>query len=144
MKIGIVSLYGNPLHRGHIEYINASKLRVDYLIAIVNSDKQVKMKGSFPFMTEDHRLFIIQNLKSVDKAFIALDEDKTVASSLRMIRENYPHDELAFYNSGDRNTKNSEPAEVIACRECNIDCVIINLPKIAASSDLIAKCKLLS
>jgi hypothetical protein len=49
---------------------------------------------------------------------------------------------LAFYNSGDRNAKNSESAEVIACRECNIKYVILDLPKIAASSDLIAKCKL--
>jgi cytidyltransferase-like protein len=141
MNISIASGYFNPIHRGHIEYINASKLRGEYLIVIVNSDKQVKMKGSFPFMDEDHRLFIVQNLKSVDQAFIALDEDKTVADSLRIIRENYPHDNLAFYNSGDRNNKNSESAEVIACRECNIEYVILDLPKVAASSDLIAKCK---
>jgi cytidyltransferase-like protein len=136
-QISIVSLYGNPLHRGHIEYINAAKLRGDFLIAIINSDEQVKLKGSKPFMDEDHRLFIVQNLKSVDKAFIALDEDKTVAASLRMIRENYPHDDLAFYNSGDRNTQNSESAEIIACRECNIKYVILEQPKIASSSELL-------
>ena len=140
----IVSGYFNPIHRGHIEYINAAKLRGDFLIAIVNSDKQVKLKGSVPFMDEEHRLFIVNNLKSVDLAFIAQDEDKTVAASLRMIRENFPHDELRFFNSGDRNMINSESAEVIACRECNIKYVILEQPKVASSSDLIAKCKLLS
>ena len=140
----IVSGYFNPIHRGHIEYINAAKMYGDFLIAVVNSDKQVKMKGSFPFMNEDQRLFIVQNLKSVDLAFVALDEDKTVAASLRMIRENYPHDNLAFYNSGDRTAQTSESAEVIACQECNIKYVILDLPKIASSSDLIAKCKLLT
>jgi cytidyltransferase-like protein len=137
----IVSGYFNPIHRGHIEYINAAKMCGDFLVVIVNSDKQVKMKGSFPFMDEDQRLFIVSNLKSVDQAFIAGDEDKTVAASLRMIRENYPRDNLTFYNSGDRNTKTSESAEVIACRECNIKYIILDQPKIASSSDLIKKCK---
>jgi cytidyltransferase-like protein len=140
----IVSGYFNPIHRGHIEYINAAKLRGDFLIVIVNSDKQVKLKGSVPFMDEEHRLFIVNNLKSVDLAFIAQDEDKTVAASLRTIRENFPNDELSFFNGGDRNMINSESAEVKVCKECKIKYVILEQPKVASSSDLIAKCKFLS
>ena len=41
-KIGIVSGYFNPIHRGHIEYINAAKQDCDYLVVIVNNDYQVK------------------------------------------------------------------------------------------------------
>lgn len=144
MVRSIVSGYFNPIHRGHIEYINAAKLRGDFLVAIINSDKQVKLKGSIPFMDEDHRLFIVKNIKAVDLAFIAIDEDKTVAATLRMVRENFPHDKLRFFNGGDRNMVNSESAEVIACKDCDIDYVILDQPKIASSSDLIAKCKLLS
>ena len=138
----IVSGYFNPIHRGHIEYINAAKLRGEYLIVIVNSDKQVKMKGSFPFMDEDHRLFIIKNIKAVDLAFIAQDEDKTVVDSLRMIRKNFPYDRLIFFNSGDREMQNSESREIITCKECNIEYIILDLPKVASSSELIRKANL--
>jgi len=37
-KIGIVSGYFNPIHQGHIEYINAAKDECDYLVVIVNND----------------------------------------------------------------------------------------------------------
>ena len=142
MVKSIVSGYFNPIHRGHIEYINAAKLRGEYLIVIVNSDKQVKMKGSFPFMDEDHRLFIIKNIKAVDLAFIAQDEDKTVVDSLRMIRKNFPYDRLIFFNSGDREMQNSESREIITCKECNIEYIILDLPKVASSSELIRKANL--
>jgi cytidyltransferase-like protein len=49
-KIGIVSGYFNPIHQGHIEYINAAKDECDYLVVIVNNDDQVKLKGSAVFM----------------------------------------------------------------------------------------------
>ena len=135
----IVSGYFNPLHRGHIDYINTAKLRADYLIAIVNSDLQVKLKGSIPFMDEDHRLLIVKNLKSVDLAFVAQDTDKTVSQSLKMIRENFPHDDLLFFNSGDRKENTSEPEEVKTCQNCNIKYVILDLPKVCSSSELISK-----
>jgi cytidyltransferase-like protein len=44
MKISIVSGYFNPIHQNHIKYINSSRLFEDYLIVIVNSDYQVKLK----------------------------------------------------------------------------------------------------
>ena len=62
MHIGIVSGFFNPIHRGHLDYINSSKKLCDYIVCIVNNDKQVLVKGSKLFMDEQHRMIILQNI----------------------------------------------------------------------------------
>jgi D-beta-D-heptose 7-phosphate kinase/D-beta-D-heptose 1-phosphate adenosyltransferase len=139
MKIGIVSGYFNPLHYGHIEYINAAKKECDRLIVIVNSDYQRKLKGSKEFMDEIHRASIIINLKSVDQVLISVDKDKTQCQSLRELRKTYPYDELLFMNSGDRRGENLETSESTVCKELKILEVFLDLPKIHSSSELLKK-----
>ena len=77
-KAIIVSGYFNPIHKGHLEYINNAKAMADELFVIVNSDHQRALKGSKEFQKEDERLFIVQNIKAVDKAIISIDKDRTV------------------------------------------------------------------
>ena len=62
MKIAIVSGYFNPLHVGHLDYMGSAKELADKLIVIVNSDYQVTLKGSTPFMREEDRIRIIKSL----------------------------------------------------------------------------------
>lgn len=136
---GIVSGYFNPLHKGHLEYIHAAKIQCDYLIVIVNNDAQVKLKGSTSFLDEDHRCFIINSLRDVDEAMVAIDEDKTVCRSLAQIKKCYPNDDLEFYNSGDRApVENAESVEIEICRKNQIKYVAILLPKVYSSSILLA------
>ena len=66
-KVIIVSGYFNPIHKGHIEYLNLSKQKGDLLIVIVNNDVQRKLKGSKEFMFEKERALIVSNIKVVDK-----------------------------------------------------------------------------
>ncbi len=139
MKIGIVSGYFNPLHAGHVEYINAAKKECDKLIVIINSDYQRKLKGSKEFMDESHRSFIVNNLKSVDETFISIDQDKTQCSTLRYFRDLYPNEELKFMNSGDRKGENLVTAESNVCKELKILEIILDLPKIYSSSELLKK-----
>lgn len=135
MIVGIVSGYFNPLHQGHIEYINAAKYNCDELIAIINNDKQVKLKGSQPFMDERHRAFIVANLKFVNRTFISVDTDQTVCESLRRLRWEYPDDFLRFFNSGDR-VENAESKELQLCNDLGMEYMTLPLPKKFSSSEL--------
>lgn len=135
--LGVVSGYFNPLHYGHVEYINEAKKNCNRLIAIVNSDLQVRLKGSKPFMDELHRKRIIENLKSVDECLISIDSDKTQSETLKKIRKENPNSTISFFNSGDRKTGNLESSESETCKNNDILEIVLDLLKIHSSSELL-------
>ena len=103
-KAIIVSGYFNPLHKGHIEYFRKAKEMGDELFVIVNNDKQRELKGSKKFMNQDERLLIVNELKVTSKAFLSIDNDKTVCKTLQKIHSKYSSNfELFFANGGDQN-----------------------------------------
>lgn len=126
-----VSGYFNPLHVGHLEMIEKAKKLGDYLVVIVNNDKQVKLKGRVPFMNEKDRIKIIKALKDVDEVFLSIDKDKTVCKSLSKIKPDI------FANGGDRKNLNDVP-EYNICQKLNIKMVDGLGKKIRSSSILIA------
>ena len=117
----IVSGYFNPLHSGHIEYLTKSKELGDFLFVIVNNDKQREMKGSKPFMLEDERKTIIQSLKCVDAAMVAVDTERTVNESIKYIMSltSDKFDRVIFANGGDQNR--STIGETKLCEELGIE-----------------------
>ena len=60
--------------------LTTRKRLADELFVIVNSDEQRALKGSKEFQKEAERLFIVQNIKAVDKAMISIDQDRTVCA----------------------------------------------------------------
>tara|TARA_X000000950_G_C13906882_1_gene657254 strand:- start:1956 stop:2381 length:426 start_codon:yes stop_codon:yes gene_type:complete len=137
-KAVIVSGYFNPIHKGHIEYINLSKKLGDYLIVIVNNDFQRKLKGSNEFMNEDERQIILNNIKAVDKVYLSIDKDKTVIETLKLINDDLGDKyNLFFSNGGDQN--NNSIAEKEICKNLKIELVDNMGKKIQSSSWLLNK-----
>ena len=66
----IVSGFSNPIHKGHIEYLNNAKTFTNNLFVIIKNDIQRAIKGFEKLQEENVRLFIVQNSRSVDKAII--------------------------------------------------------------------------
>ena len=138
MNITICSGYFNPVHKGHIDYLLSAKKLADELIVIVNSDKQVKQKGSTSFMKESERLYIVQSLKPVDWAVLSLDTDLSVCETLRLIFDLRPAaQEIVFANGGDR--KEGDVPEHDICHLLGIKMAFnVGGEKMQSSSDLLA------
>ena len=135
-KAIIVSGYFNPLHKGHIEYFLNAKEHGDKLFVIVNSDYQRKIKGSKEFMDEQERIFILNQLKIVDKTFISIDRDRTVCETIKLIHNKYSlRYELCFANGGDQ-TNDLIPEKPI-CEKLNIKLIDKLGSKIQSSSWLL-------
>ena len=66
MKISVVSGGFDPIHSGHISYINAAKKYGDYLIVALNSDEWLRKKRGKEFMPCEESNSILENIKIVD------------------------------------------------------------------------------
>lgn len=106
-----VSGYFNPLHIGHIRMFEEAKKLGTKLVVIVNNDKQVKLKGSVPFMNEKERMEIIASFAAVDNVILAIDKDRTVCKTLELIKPDI------FANGGDRNPQKDPVLEVETCKK---------------------------
>ena len=137
-KAIIVSGYFNPIHKGHIEYFQNARANGDELFVIVNSDYQRALKGSKEFQDEKERVFIVENIKFVDKCFLSIDKDRTVVESIKMIFNEFGKEyQLAFANGGDQN--NDIIPERPICEELGIELMDGLGSKIQSSSWLLGK-----
>ena len=138
LKAVIVSGYFNPIHKGHIEYFKNAKAFGDYLFVIVNNDMQRILKDSKEFQDESERVFIVENLRLVDKCFLSIDKDRTVIESIKMIFNQFGNNyQLAFANGGDQN--NDTIPERPICEKLGIDLIDGLGGKIQSSSWLLKK-----
>ena len=128
MKVVAISGYFDPIHVGHLEYINMAKKLGDKLVVIVNNNYQCELKKGKPFMDEKDRVTIVSNLKNVDEVFLSIDKDKTVCASLEKIKPDI------FANGGDR--KNYEIPESVICKKYDIKIIDGLGDKIRSSCDL--------
>lgn len=140
-RIAVVSGYFNPLHVGHIEHMEEARQLGDKLIVIINNDEQVKLKGSYPFMSENDRARIVSALSCVDRAVISTDKGSSVVETLTSLYSKYATDyffeSMMFANGGDRNKENSPEEEY--CQWRNIKTAYnVGGNKTQSSSELIS------
>ncbi len=121
-KIVIISGYFNPVHIGHIRLLKAAKEIGDYLVAVVNNDKQQLIKKGKIIMEENERLEIVKAICYVDETILSIDEDKTQCKTLEMIAKKYLGEKLIFANGGDRDSEKAIP-ETDICKRNNIEMI---------------------
>ena len=123
-----VSGYFDPIHVGHLDYLEMAKKLGDKLIVIVNNNNQCVLKKGKPFMDQVDRVEIVKCLKMVDEVFLSVDKDRTVCASLEILKPDI------FANGGDRSV--GEVPESSVCKKYNIQMIDGLGDKIRSSSKL--------
>lgn len=103
----------DPLHRGHLSYINAARKLGNTLVIGVNSDEWLARKKGRSFMPFEDRLAIIQSLQGVDYAIPFNDKDNSAKDAIHWARRVFPKDKIIFANGGDRTLNNIPEMDIV-------------------------------
>ena len=106
MKIVIATGGFDPIHSGHIAYLNAARKLGDSLMVGLNSDAWLERKKGRAFMPFLERENILMNIKAVDTVYGFDDRDGSACQLLEWVKQQFPYAELVFANGGDRTAVN--------------------------------------
>ena len=96
----------DPIHSGHINYLNEASKLGNYLIVGINSDGWLIRKKGKAFMEWKERAIIVENLKSVHTVIDFEDFDGTAKDAILKVRRMNPTAKIIFANGGDRTKEN--------------------------------------
>ena len=107
MKISVISGGFDPIHSGHIAYIDAASSFGEKLVVLLNSDQWLRNKKDKEFMPFDERKSVLESIKNIDLV-IGFDDDSkgSCIKGLEELKNMFPHDEIIFCNGGDRDDAN--------------------------------------
>ena len=106
-KIILVTGGFDPIHSGHIEYLQSAKNLGDILVVGLNSDEWLTRKKGRPFMPFKERQSVIENLKMVDEVISVDDSDDTAHGAIFKVMSTFGYGKkIIFANGGDRNKEN--------------------------------------
>ena len=139
----VVSGGFDPIHIGHIRYIQEASQLGDELIVILNNDNWLIDKKGYVFMPQHERVEVLMSIRGVDRV-IPTDhghgeyfKDRSVCRTLEQV---HPH---VFANGGDRKPDGDPVPEVALCEKLGIKCVynVGTGGKVQSSSWLVNKLK---
>jgi cytidyltransferase-like protein len=139
-KVVCVSGFFDPLHHGHIDYLQKAKALArtadgpGTLWVIINSDAQAASKKGKEFMPAKERLKLVRSLGCVDACVIAPDEDHTVCQAIEAI---HPDIFAIGLDEGPEYMKEERQA----CARLGIEVVCPLGARVQSSSFLIQKAK---
>ena len=121
----------DPLHVGHVRYLQGAKALGDLLVVGVNSDEQVRrMKGAGrPLVPEDQRAEVIAAIEAVD--FVTIFNEPTVESLLLELRPD-------VHAKGTDYTEDTVPEREVV-RSYGGTVAIVGDPKDHSSTDMFKK-----
>jgi cytidyltransferase-like protein len=106
MRIVLCTGGFDPIHSGHIAYLNAARALGDKLVVGLNSDGWLERKKGRAFMPGYERATILQNLKMVDAVILFNDDDGSSIEAIKNVKAMFPNDSIVFANGGDRTADN--------------------------------------
>lgn len=102
-KIVLASGGFDPLHSGHIAYLESAKQLGDELWVAINSDAWLIRKKGQAFMNFAERKSIIENLKMVNGIISFDDSDDTACGAIYKLMATHGNSKhIIFANGGDR------------------------------------------
>ena len=133
--VGMISGGFDPIHVGHIQYIQEASVNCNILVAVVNGDSFLERKKGYSFMTAQERAYIIDNVKGVDYTVIYESDQDTVNEMIEIIKPDY------FFKGGDRNSPENIPEWDTCIKNHCIVFTNIGGEKIQSSSNLVNRVK---
>lgn len=112
----IVSGYFNPIHLGHVRMLEAASQLGDKVVVVVNNDRQQLLKKGKIIMREEERQEVVQAIRFVDEALVAVDDDPTIMKTLAKIARAHDDSKIIFANGGDRASVVDVPETAICAR----------------------------
>ena len=106
MKIVIATGGFDPVHSGHIKYLEEARSYGDKLVIGLNSDAWLERKKGRPFMPFAERQAVLQALRCVDEVVAFDDSDGSAVKLLENMQQSYSYAEIIFVNGGDRTAAN--------------------------------------
>jgi cytidyltransferase-like protein len=97
----------DPLHSGHIKYLDEASQLGDTLIVGLNSDAWLARKKGRCFMPWEERYAVLYNLSQVTNVFSFDDSDDSARDLIRIALELWPNHKIIFANGGDRGFGNT-------------------------------------
>jgi len=125
----ISSGYFDPIHPGHIDYLQSCRDIGDYHIVILNNDKQCIDKKMYFVMPAEARMIVLESIVFVDEVFISIDTEKTICNSLKSIYDHLktPNEiedlNIIFANGGDRTYHSHSSEEEELCLDLGIQLI---------------------
>ena len=147
-KYKVILLSGgfDPVHRGHVEFINKASELGDQVWIGLNDDQWLKRKKGKYFMEGDERRYIMSNLKNVDYVYLmnpkpmddtSIDFIEHSFKRYKRLFGEYKEHDMAFGNGGDRVKTNTPENDL--CTSLGIDSVWGLGEKVQSSSFLLQK-----
>lgn len=144
-QVILVSGGFDPVHKGHLEMIEAASELAKEVWVILNNDFWLRQKKGKSFMKESEREYIMSRIKGVTQTFVCRPRtanDKTVCdgiySAINYYRRNYNSElSMAFGNGGDRGQGNVPEEDY--CKSYGIDMIWGLGDKVQSSSWLLEK-----
>lgn len=133
----IIAISGHfqPIHAGHIDYLEAASRYGDVWV-LLNTDEAAKKKHGYSFMKYHERERILRSIKYVSNVIEAQDSDGTVCESLRRLAS-----KINYFGKGGDRIKGNTPENDL-CEKLGIKIIYgLGGDKVQSSSDLVKHAK---